>query len=318
MAGRVIRGAAALLALLVASGPIAACASSSGYAEIRRDGQRRNVPLPTTTIVASTLPTTTTTTSAPPAPVRTPDAALASVVGALASDPTLVAAIGGLRDADPASLAMLFGLDEHLVAELGLTLEQVQGLAAILIGLADGTGSVPATFAAASGPAVEGAVGQLLELAASVDGAALAAIDALTSQVVGSVVGTVVAALDRVDPTLLTVLRALLEYLDPAGLGALASDADDAALLAVFAGATMRAAPDLAPRLRAEVAGDPRATSLVDRLEDIGSEMPRRDALTLTALGARMTPEGFAALERLVDVVRDPSTAQLLAAVRGG
>lgn len=314
MAGRVIRGAAALLALLVASGPIAACASSSGYAEIRRDGQRRNVPLPTTTIVASTLPTTTTTTSAPPAPVRTPDAALASVVGALASDPTLVAAIGGLRDADPASLAMLFGLDEHLVAELGLTLEQVQGLAAILIGLADGTGSVPATFAAASGPAVEGAVGQLLELAASVDGAALAAIDALTSQVVG----TVVAALDRVDPTLLTVLRALLEYLDPAGLGALASDADDAALLAVFAGATMRAAPDLAPRLRAEVAGDPRATSLVDRLEDIGSEMPRRDALTLTALGARMTPEGFAALERLVDVVRDPSTAQLLAAVRGG
>ena len=105
-------------------------------------------------------------------------------------------------------------------------------------------------------------------------------------------VGTVVITLDRVDPTLLTVLRALLEYLDPAGLGALASDADDAALLAVFAGATMRAAPDLAPRLRAEVAGDPRATSLVDRLEDIGSEMPRRDALTLTALRGPHDPEG--------------------------
>jgi len=314
-AGGVRRGAALIALALVASPALGACASSSNYAEIRPTSHERNVALPTTTIVASTLPTTTTSTvpaGAATLAASSPEAALASVVGTLSSDAGLAAAVSQLRAADAGSLAMILGIDEGLVEELGLTLEQVQGLAAILAGLGGTDGPGTAT----SATAVDAAVAQLLALAASIDSAALGAIDGLTREVVAGVVGAVRRAMDRVDPTLLAVLTALLDRLDPHGLGSLVADRDSATLLAVFAGATLRTKPDLAPQLRAHAAGDPRTASLVDRLESLGYGMTRRDALALTAIGASMTPEGFGALSRLVDVVQDPTTAALVDRVR--
>jgi len=297
-----------------------ACASSSNSAEIRPSSYRRNVALPTTTIVRSTLPRSSTTTTQATATERaaspgSTDAALMSVVGSLAADPDLVTVVGRLRRADAATLAGVFGLDPGVTEQLGLSLEQVQGLAAILAAL-DPTGFVDRLGARLGAPADRGALDELMVLAERFDGAAIAAIDGLTRDVVTGIVDAVRTAMGRVDPATLAVLSALLDQLDPTGLGALATGDDTSALLAVLASAVMRANPPVAPQLRARASTQPRVVSLVDHLSAVGATMGRREALLLTAVAARMDGEALDAMAALVEIALDPDTSRILDRLR--
>lgn len=312
MRGRAIRAAAASCALSVVAVPVLnACSESSDFAQVDKAAYERNVAMPTTSIVVSTLPPSTTTTSQPDAgsPPATADAALMSIVGQFAADPGIIAAVGQLDALDAASLAPLLGLDPRTFEQLGLSLGQVQGLAALVAGsgLAGIAGSAAGAGASDAAPLRE-----LVALATDLDARAIAAVNGLSREVVTGVVGAVSDAMDRVNPAVLALLAALLDHLDPTGLGALASsDQSTTSLLAVFAGAALRVNPALTPELHTRAAGDADLTLLVEQIDALGQTLDPREAGALAAVGSQMTPDGLAAMSQLVGVLRDPSTGEL-------
>lgn len=323
MTGRGIRAGAAALALIVLTGPLlGACSQSDSYTQVDSGDDGRGVSLPTTSIVQGTLPPrATTTTSAPTAlpAATTADGALVSMIGQLAGNPGIIAAVGQLTSADPISIASLFELDPGLVAQLDLTLREVQGLAAIAAGFV-GTVDPAAIAAAVTGSAVSGVTGALdltvlrdiVELAGSFDSLALAAINGISQQLIGAIVATLDSAMDKVDPFLLTLLTALLDRLDPRGLGALtAQNPATTPLLAVFAGAVLRSTPGLSDQIRPQLSGDAQLLTLMDRLVDVGSAIPASDAAAIAVAGSELTPEALTSLAQLMSTYDDPSVRRL-------
>lgn len=314
MTGRGLRPAAAATALALLAGPlVGACSRASDFQTVEDEPANRSVALPTSTIVQGTLPSPT---AAPAAVPTATDAALTSVVGRLAADPGAIASVGRLAEADPAMIAEFFGLDAGVVQQLGLTLSDVQGLAAIL------AGADPATIAASVAPLLDGSVDMsalhaLLDLAGRLDATAIALVDGLTQQVLQAVVGTVGEALSRVDPTLMAVLSALLARLDPGGLGAVAADPANAAVLGVFTGAALRANPGLDDALRPQLASEPELVRLLDHLVAVGDRLDTQVAASLTSMASRLDPDVLAALTRLVHLSEDPSTQDLLGRLAG-
>lgn len=306
---------------------LSACSSSEDYSQIAADDYESNVALPTTSIVERSIESTTTTTvrTATPAVAGTgTDAALASLVGQLASQPELIALVGQLSSADPAALAEMFQLDPGLTAELGLTLDQVQGLAALVAGLdpvelasALGTGLGTGLGAGAASSFDVSALNELVALAGGLEATALAAVDGISREVIGGLVTALSDALDRVDPALLTLVVALLDHLDPFGLGKLAQDPTTASVLAVFAGAALRAEPAAAADLRVRAAEEPQLIDLIDRLEAVGAAMERDEAVAMTAVASSLDSESLDTLVRIADVLRDPATDDLVDRLRG-
>lgn len=328
------RGAALALGLLLSVAPlISACSTSSDFAQLEPTDYERNVAMPTTTALqtSTTNPSRATTTPAPgpvtgsPVVVRTPDDALSSVVGQLTGRPELVSVIGQLASGDADTLGAVFGIEPEVMRQLSLSLEEVKGLAAIVAGVAGTldperveaivrTGISRATpLGGAADPA---ALQLLVELAGSLNATALGAIDGITQQVIGTVVSTLLQALDRVDPLLLALINALLDHLDPFGLGALSSQGTSGSLLAVFASAALRSQPEVAATIRPQVAADPSLSSLMARLESLGSTLDQGQANALTLVGARMTPEAFASLAALMTALDDPAVENVFGHLR--
>lgn len=302
-----------LAAHLMVASLLVSCATSEGFEQVEQTDHDDRVALPTTSILELDRPTSTTT--APAAPVSGPDATLASLVGQLALDPAAIAAVGQLANPDPAALAAIFGLDQDLLGQLGLTLSQVQGIAAIVAGT--DPAAIAASFGAGLGGAVDlSALHRLVNLAERLDATALALVGGLTQPIINAVVTTVGQAMDRVDPTLMTVLAAVLAHLDPFGLGRMTADPANTAMLAVFTGAALRTNPTLVDQLRPAVATNAELSALVDHLEGIGQTLDPSAAASLVTLGSKMTPEGLATLTGLVQLVQDPTVRELIAGLR--
>lgn len=309
--------------LLVVTLAAGACSSASDFEQVERVDDERNVAMATTTLLPGTVPPASTTSTVPPpgagapraARVATGDAALMSMVGQLGTDPGLIAAVGQLSDASPAALAAMFGLDEQLLGQLGLTLAEVQGVAALIAGIDPAT--LAGSFGSGLGDSIDtSALDGLLAIAARLDAAAIAAVDGLTRQLVGAVVEAISTGLDAADPLLVALISALLDHLDPEGLGALSSDSSTASVLAVFAGAAVRTNPALLGQVRPGAA-NPALTEVVRQLEAIGSALDPEQAAALTAVGAQLTPQSLTALAELVSVLDAPTTRDLVARLGG-
>jgi hypothetical protein len=301
-------------ALLVATSLLgSACSTSEDFEQVDAIDYERNVAMPTTTIVVGTLPSTappTTTDQLPGSPVPAgAEGPLAALVGQLVANPDLIGAIGQLNDPNPAVLAGLLGLDPSIIAQLGMTLAEIQGLAAVVAGI--DPESLARAFGEGLGRSIDtSAVNELARVASRVDGTAIAAVDGLTRQVVGALATAVSQATRRADPAILAVLTALLDRLVPA-LGALATNPTNAAVLAVFGGATLRANPGASTQVATQFAGDPEMSMVISHLDELGRTLDPAQANALAAIAPRMTPEALTAFTALIEVLGEPMRSVL-------
>lgn len=298
----------------------AACSSSSGFERVSQSAPVEGVPMSTTTLLVGSRRTTTTTTAAPRAtPAAAPAAsseALGSMVGALATQPGLIAAIGQLSDADPSALAALFGLDESIVEQLELTLAEIQGIAAMVAGI--DPVQLAASFGAGLGSSIDtSALQSLRAIAGSIDAAALAAVDGLTRQVIGTLMTTLSQAVDVVDPALVALFVALLERLLPPGTPPVAATRSSASVLTVLAAATLRTNPHAAAQLAPYAQADPQLSHLLQRLTLAGQALDPTAAAALAAVASKLTPESLESLTELVEVLESPTTRDVFARLAG-
>lgn len=313
----VFAGAMVAVAILAA-----ACSSSGGFERVEQSASTDGVPMSTTTLLDGSRRTTTTTTAAPRAAAAAAIApapsseALGSMVGALATQPGLIAAIGQLSDADPSALAALFGLDESIVEQLGLTLAEIQGIAAMIAGI--DPVQLAAAFGSGLGSSIDtSALQSLRAIAGSIDAAAIAAVDGLTRQVIGTLMTALSHAVDVVDPALVALFVALLERLLPPGTPPVAATRSSASVLAVLAAATLRTNPLAAAQLAPYAQADPQVAQLVQGLTRAGQALDAGAAAALAGVASQLTPEGLASLTELVEVLESPTTRDLFSRLAG-
>ena len=298
-----------------------ACSGSSGFERVEEAPRTEGVPMSTTTLLEGSLQSsTTTTTTAAPAAAAVAGApsgeALGSMVGALATQPGLIAAIGQLSDADPGALAALFGLDEAIIEQLGLTLAEIQGIAAMVAGI--DPVELAAAFGSGLGSSIDtSALQGIRAIAGSIDAAAIAAVDGLTRQVIGTLMTALSQAVDVVDPALVALFVALLERLLPPGSPPVAATRSSALVLAVLAAATLRTNPMAAAQLTPYAAADPQLADLMQRLTRAGRALDPGAAAALAGVAAQLTPEGLASLTELVEVLEAPTTRDLFERLAG-
>lgn len=314
---RTVFAAAAVAVAILAT----ACSSSGGFERVEQSASTDGVPMSTTTLLDGSRRTTTTTSAAPraaaaavaPAPSSE---ALGSMVGALATQPGLIAAIGQLSDADPSALAALFGLDESIMEQLGLTLAEIQGIAAMIAGI--DPVQLAAAFGSGLGSSIDtSALQSLRAIAGSIDAAALAAVDGLTRQVIGTLMTALSQAVDVVDPALVALFVALLERLLPPGAPQVAATRSSASVLTVLAAATLRTNPLAAAQLAPYAQADPQVADLVQRLTRAGQALDPGAAAALAGVASQLTPEALASLTELVEVLESPTTRDLFARLAG-
>lgn len=294
------------------------------------DGSAR---IPTTTIGSRRTTTTTTTVVAEATPVvaqqQQLDATFATVLAQIAANPQLAATIGALQNAD---LAAMFRVDGNLLAQLGLDAAAIQGLGALLMGsapealaqvAAGATTTTTPAPAPAPGPTTTVAppnpelvaLGQLLELVRQINGAAITSIDGLSPELIGSLSRLV----DGVNPADLQAISSLLMVIDPAGLGKLSQQSPGAAaVLAVVAAALLANDPAVALGLREGQDPSSPLMGVLNHVEALSAGIPPEVAAGVLRVGMTLRPDQLEALGKLLAVMADPTTRQLLGQVSGG
>jgi hypothetical protein len=241
-----------------------ACSESSGTSEIAADGGSRNDSAPTTSIVRTGLTTTTTLAPRPtvPRPAGEVDLVevLATVAGAVASDPMLLQLLSG--DLELPDIAELLGIDLGALAALELTPPDLEALAAQVL-------AQPAAVLEqlASTPPQLIDPGLIAALLASIPDP-----NALVGDLVAQITEQLFAALPdangpSVGPQLQRDLITVLDRIDPGGLGTVVRDPNGAATVALLLSALLGENRALVDQLMAGgVTLNPSEAALVQQL----------------------------------------------------
>jgi hypothetical protein len=190
-----------------------------------------------------------------------PTAVLTQLLGQFAADPALLAQLSQL---DAVGIANLLGIDLSAIQDLGLTPVQLTQLAQ---GVAVSAPSVQQQLVTgAPDPAV-----LLGLLAGSLD------LESLTDGTIATIVQGLLAAVTGlrivVSPELTVDLGELLADLDPEGLGPLAANPANAALLALITSAWIGSNPLLAQQLLANPQLDPALRTLLQQLQELSGSI---------------------------------------------
>lgn len=249
----------------------AACSESSSTTEIAADEGSRGQSAPTTSIVRTGLTTTTTVAprpSVPPAPGEVDLVeVLASVAGAVASDPMLMQLLSG--DLELPDIAELLGVDPGALAALELTPPDLEALAASVLAQ---PAAVLEQLATTPPQLID--PGLIAALLASIPDP-----NELIGDLVAQLTQDLLAALPdgsgaTVGPQLQRDLVAVLGRIDPDGLGVAVRDPNSAATVALLLSALLGENRGLVDQLLAGgVALNPTEESLVRQLLALNASM---------------------------------------------
>jgi hypothetical protein len=274
------RTVAIIASVLVIAMTAGACSRQADTTAVDATDIPAGQSAPTSTIMrADDSDVEDTTTTAPvgrPASAATdPTAILTQLLGQFAADPTLAAQLAQL---DAVGIANLLGIDLTALQALELTPAQLTQLAQ---GVAVSAPPVQQELVSgAPDPAV-----LLGLLAGSLDLQSLA--DGTIATVVQGLLAAVTGLRIVVSPELTVDLGELLAELDPEGLGPLAANPANAALLALITSAWLGSNPLLAQQLLSNPQLDPALRDLLEQLDQLSGSIgdTAREAL-LAALFA--------------------------------
>lgn len=245
-----------VLAILVTTAVAAAsCSKSADTTAVESTPGRRQAAAPTSTIVRATSSTTTIASSAPVAtPASTdPTAALATVVAALAADPSVASQLAQLTQLDPAKIAGMLGVDPAMLQQLQLGPAQLSQLA-------QGLSMQPSGQPSPTDPvALLGLLMGSLDAESLLNGTVATLVQALLAAITGT---TIV-----ISPDITVDMGEVLGELDPDGIGPIVANPSNASLLALLTSAWLSENPLFAEQFLADPALDPELRSLLLRLQ---------------------------------------------------
>lgn len=289
--GRIVGACAVLVTLSIGA---SACSHVADTTSLSADQFADNTAVPTTAMLRSQLPTSTTTTSAPLALGQASatsgglTATLSSLVSQFAANPQLVGQLNGL---DLAGLAGLLNIDLDSILQLGLSLPDIQNLAATV------TASPADLVASLAGGSIDPATLVGL-LAGSVDLNSIAG--TATGALVQALVGSLANLSFTVSPEVTLQLGELLDSIDPDSLGNFAATPANSALVALLLSAVINSNPLVTQQLLESGMLDPLLQSLLGQLQELGKSLG--DAATIALLQALndLIPGGIPGLAPLL------------------
>jgi len=248
-----------------------------------------------------------------------PDLATAAneLLQRLAGDPSLVQSIVNGANGD---LERLTGLDAATLQRLRITPESIRALATVISRLD------PATLAriASGDGSTEGLTGTVLLLASQLNPEAFAAIQGIDPRLLSVLASTAA----NVDPAVADALGRVLGVIDPDGLGSVAGDRASLGLLAVLFAAALRIDPTTFDQLGNASQLNPDLALAIDGIRALASGLSLEFVANInevvevlgtdlvSALGAIL---GFLGDERYSSVLReglaDPAVVQAVVAV---